>query len=321
MKRMKIIETLKSKKFAAGCAAVALALVIGSVAMVQESSKIPELPSYTDPILEVSIEDEETPLAAAPKVTSKTSKKTTKKNVKLKTAATKTYTKKLPTVKKTTSNTQNKTNETVKTQTTVLTDTSEKYTKKSKVKAVTTTVTTTVVTTTTAKTASSTGGTALTSGTKAGKYEAAVANIAPMMDSRVISAYNKLGFKVIVDSSVTYAGHFDAKTRTITVRSEDDTIYHELGHFLAFISGNSDQTSSFLSVYNLEKSKFTGVNKAYATQNSAEYFAESVKDYIVQPAALKSARPQTYQAITEALNKMTDAQVTKVQTLYAPVWK
>lgn len=321
MKRM--IEALKSKKLAVGCAAIVLALAVGSITIVQRSAEVPELPSYTDPILEVSIEDEETPLAAAPKVTSKTTKKTSKKNVQLKTAASKTYTKNLPSIKKTSTATKNKTSETVKTQTTVLTATSEKYTKKSKVKVVTTTVTTTVVTTTTPKAAAASGNSSTVSASsgKSGKYDAEIANIAPMMDSRVISAYNKLGFKVMVDSSVSYAGHFDARTRTITLRGEDDTIYHELGHFLAFISGNTDKTSSFLSVYNLEKSKFTGVNKAYATQNSSEYFAESVKEYIVQPAALKSARPKTYQAITEALNKMTDAQVTKVQTLYAPVWK
>lgn len=307
---------------------MALALVIGCVTMIQEPVKVPELPSYTDPVLEVSIEDEETPLAAAPKVTTKTTKKTTKKNVKLKTAASKTYTKKLPTTKKTTNKTQNKTNETISIQTTVLTAKTEKYTKKSNIKVVSTTVTTTVKTTTTSKTndtftsaVSNSNVSTVKSTGKTGKYETDVAKLTPLMDGRVVYAYEKLGFKLMVDSSVSYAGHFDARTRTITLQMEDDTVYHELGHFLAFITGNTDKSSSFVEAYNQEKSKFTGVNKAYATQNSSEYFAESMKDYCLNPGALKSARPKTYAALTQALNIVTDAQVQKVLTLYAPVWK
>ena len=49
---------------------------------------------------------------------------------------------------------------------------------------------------------------------------------------------------------------------------ENETIYHELGHFLAFVAGNVDRTSDFAAVYNSEKSKFTGINRSYATQNS-----------------------------------------------------
>lgn len=326
MKKQRFLEVIKTKKFAAGCAALALALVIGSVTMVQQSSKIPELPSYTDPVMEVSIEDEETPLASEPKVTTKTTKKTTKKNVTMKTAATKTYTKKLPTTRKTTTKSQKKSNQTVNTQTTVLTAATEKYTKKSKIKVVSTTVTTTVKTTTTSNTnenfTSSPVGTSTVKATnKTGKYEASASKLAPLMDSRVISAYDKLGFKLAIDSSVSYAGYFDARTRMITLQMEDNTVYHELGHFLAFISGNTDKTSSFTAIYNQEKSKFTGVNKAYVTQNSSEYFAESMKDYCLNPGALKSTRPKTYAALTEALDKVTDAQVNKVLTVYGPVWK
>ena len=63
------------------------------------------------------------------------------------------------------------------------------------------------------------------------------------MDSRVLNAFTKLGFTVKVDSSVSYSGHFDARTRTITMKQMDDTIYHELGHFLAFMAGNMDTGS------------------------------------------------------------------------------
>lgn len=316
------------KKIAAGCIAAAALITAGSFAMVWQDSQVPELPNYTDPVVEQTIEDDDTPLASQPKVTTKTTKssKTTKKNIKLKAAATKTYTKKLPTTKKTTNKTTKKNQTTtIKTTTTVQTDTSRKYTKKSKNVVQTQKVTTTVQTTTTVVAAASTTVNATTAGSTTAKKEkytvSNVASIAPQMDSRVLNAFTKMGFTVIVDPSVSYAGYFDGRSRTITLKVEDDTIYHELGHYLAFIAGNVDKNAAFASVYNSEKSKFTGVRKAYATQNASEYFAESVLEYTENPSVLKSQRPQTYEAITNALSKVTDAQVNKIMNVYKVIWK
>ena len=316
------------KKIAAGCIAAAALITAGSFAMVWQDSQVPELPSYTDPVVEQTIEDDDTPLASQPKVTTKTTKssKTTKKNIKLKAAATKTYTKKLPTTKKTTNKTTKKNQTTtIKTTTTVQTDTSRKYTKKSKNVVQTQKVTTTVQTTTTVVAAASTTVNATTAGSTTAKKEkytvSNVASIAPQMDSRVLNAFTKMGFTVIVDPSVSYAGYFDGRSRTITLKVEDDTIYHELGHYLAFIAGNVDKNAAFASVYNSEKSKFTGVRKAYATQNASEYFAESVLEYTENPSVLKAQRPQTYEAITNALSKVTDAQVNKIMNVYKVIWK
>ena len=296
--------------------------------MVWQDSQVPELPNYTDPVVEQTIEDDDTPLASQPKVTTKTTKssKTTKKNIKLKAAATKTYTKKLPTTKTTTNKTTKKNQTTtIKTTTTVQTDTSRKYTKKSKNVVQTQKVTTTVQTTTTVVAAASTTVNATTAGSTTAKKEkytvSNVASIAPQMDSRVLNAFTKMGFTVIVDPSVSYAGYFDGRSRTITLKVEDDTIYHELGHYLAFIAGNVDKNAAFASVYNSEKSKFTGVRKAYATQNASEYFAESVLEYTENPSVLKAQRPQTYEAITNALSKVTDAQVNKIMNVYKVIWK
>lgn len=316
------------KKIAAGCIAAAALITAGSFAMVWQDSQVPELPNYTDPVVEQTIEDDDTPLASQPKVTTKTTKrsKTTKKNIKLKAAATKTYTKKLPTTKKTTNKTTKKNQTTtIKTTITVQTDTSQKYTKKSKNVVQTQKVTTTVQTTTTVVTAASTTVNATTAGSTTAKKEkytvSNVASIAPQMDSRVLNAFTKMGFTVIVDPSVSYAGYFDGRSRTITLKVEDDTIYHELGHYLAFIAGNVDKNAAFASVYNSEKSKFTGVRKAYATQNASEYFAESVLEYTENPSVLKAQRPQTYEAITNALSKVTDAQVNKIMNVYKVIWK
>lgn len=329
---MKMKELFKKRKFAAGCVTAALAVIIAGTMMMQDSGKSLELPSYTDPLMEISIEEEETPLASAPKVSSDTSKKSSKKKVKMKKAATKSYTKRLPATKKKSSKTSTQNGVTVKTDTSVLTNVTEQYTKKSKYKMVTTNVVTTVTTTTFGQVEVPQGGGGISRPSDDGqagsstpstpsKYDTTAAKAAPRMDSRVISAFDKLGFTMKVDSTVSYAGHFDAKTRTIILRKEDETSYHELGHFLAFITGNADKSSAFTAVYNQEKSKYTGINKAYATQNSSEYFAESVKDYMVNAAVLRSSRPLTYGAIEDALNKVTDAQISKILKIYGPIWK
>lgn len=327
---MNLKNFFMKKKIATGCIAAAALITAGSFAMVWQDSQVPELPNYTDPVVEQTITDDDTPLASQPKVTTKTTKssKTTKKNLKLKKASAKTYTKKLPTTKKVSNKTTKKNQTTtVKTQTTVQTNTSQKYTKKSKNVVQTQKVTTTVKTTTTvvaaAKTsAAKTTTTATAANAKKEKYTVSnVASVAPQMDSRVLNAFTKMGFTVTIDPSVSYAGYFDGKTRSITLRYEDDTIYHELGHYLAFIAGNVDKSAAFTSVYNSEKSKFTGVRKAYATQNASEYFAESVLEYTENRATLKAQRPQTYEAIVNALSKVTDAQVTKIMNVYKVIWK
>lgn len=340
MKGKKLTEWLANKKVVSSCAAIALAAVIGGVSLFSGAGETPEFPSYTDPIMETSIIEDETPLASQPKTTVKTtsSTKTTRKTVKLKKASKKSYTKKLKTKTKVTNKTNKSGNTTVDTKTTVVTKATAKYTKKSKKKVVTSKITTTVQTTTTQQvsianeTAVSTtsSGTSVSQATAAAsssqnqsKYEANVANVASVagkMDNRVIAAYQQLGFKLVVDPSVNYSGYFDARSRSITMKQIDDSVYHELGHFLAFIAGNVDKTASFQSIFAAEKANVTAFNKAYVTQNASEYFAESVKDYILNNASLKSTRPQTYAAVQNALNQITDAQIAKIQKIYGAFW-
>lgn len=149
-----------------------------------------------------------------------------------------------------------------------------------------------------------------------------VNKVAPKANKKVRDAFNKLGFKIYVNSTVkNYTGYFNARDRKITLIASDNTVYHELGHFLAFVVGNADQTATFKKVYNAEKSKVTAFNKAYVTQNASEYFAESFKDYTMNNSKLKSTRPKTYAAIKSALSKLTNAQVAKIQKVYGPLWK
>ena len=240
----------------------------------------------------------------------------------MKKAAAKTYTKELPATSTTSKKTAQTSSASIVTKTTVVKKIEEKYTKKSKVKVVTTVATTTVTTTTTAKAGVSTGvnsaGAVNNSGVT-GTVE--VGQLAPKEDSRVLTAYRTLGFKVNVDPSVSYSGYFNARNRQITLKKANETIYHELGHFIAFIAGNVDTTSEFKTIYNQEKSLYTAYNKAYVTQNSSEYFAESAKEYVLNPGALKAARPKTYEAVRSAVESITDERIAKIQKYYGAIWK
>ena len=299
--KKRIVELLKKKKIAAGLTAVVIAVAVGGVAVVQQN-QIPELPSYTDPVMETTIDEEETPLAAQPKVNTQTSNSTSTKKVKMKKAATKTYTKTLPATSVTSKKTSQSSNATVVTQTTVIKR----------------------ITTTTAKTDTSAGtNITATSGNSGNSVKGSidVGQYASRADSRVLNAYRTLGFTAEVNPSVSYSGYYDTRNRKITLRKMDDTIYHELGHFVAFISGNTDQTAEFKAIFAQEKTLYTAFNKAYVTQNSAEYFAESFKEYTLNPTVLKSSRPKTYEAVKNAVDKFTDDRIARIKKTYSVIWK
>ena len=314
MKNGSFKEFIVKRRNAIIAGAAAIAVIVGyGVYFVNDARQAVLLASHIDLADETAIQEEETPLAAAPKVTTdtKTSTKTSTKKVKLSTASKKSYSKSLPATTKKSSKTVKKNNTTtVKTDTTTKTAVTEKYTKNSKQKQVTTKVTTTVKTTTTIKVAQA-------ANTDPSTLD--IAKAAPKMDARVVDAYKTLGFVITVNPSVNYSGYFTAKGKSITLKKDDDTIYHELGHFLGFIAGNYDVTSEFAKIYAEEKAKYTGYNKSYVNQNSSEYFAESVRDYTLNPSALKSSRPKTFAAIETALSKVTSAQVNKMKIILSMV--
>lgn len=85
MKRTDIRKIFTGRKKAlAGCLAAVIVLAGGF--NVWQSSQVPEFPNFTDPVVETTITEDDTPLASKPKVTTKTTSntKTTRKKVKLK---------------------------------------------------------------------------------------------------------------------------------------------------------------------------------------------------------------------------------------------
>lgn len=70
MKRTDIRKIFTGRKKAlAGCLAAVIVLAGGF--NVWQSSQVPEFPNFTDPVVETTITEDDTPLASKPKVTTK----------------------------------------------------------------------------------------------------------------------------------------------------------------------------------------------------------------------------------------------------------
>ena len=313
MKNQKMKETLRQISKKAGALVLATAIVLGGGTYVyNQQNPVPELVTYIDEDSVVQIQEDETPLAS-PKVTKSTKTTKSTKKISLKSASSRTYTQKGKTTTKKKTTKIKSAKKTVTTETVTVTSITNNYKKGSKINTQVTTVKTTVTKTTVTNTAEPVT-TPVTNGT------VAVTQIAPAADKRVLNAFQKLGFQVVIQSNVPYSGLCDAETRTITLKQADETVYHELGHFLAFVAGNIDTSAAFQQIFQNEKSKYTAYDKGYVLQNSAEYFAQSFRDYTKNPAALKASRPQTYAAIQQALSRVTDAQVANVLRIYGASW-
>ena len=329
MKRNKLIRF-------GGIALAAAVLVTGTWYTGRETDdlSIPQMVEYIDTEDgSIVIPEEEVPLATKPTVKVKKTRKRKVKKSKLKKKAKKTAkstkrSKKSKTVKK--ENSKKK----VATDTTVLTTVVTATKKNSKVKTVTTTVETTVKTTTTNKPKRSSSEVAASANTATANTTASAAqstssdemqtvsnvtvrSMASRADANVLNAFENLEFKIEINPTSSYSGYFSVKAHNIILKkSSGDTIYHELGHFVGWLAGNVDTSSEFVAIYNKEKSELQSANYQYLTKSSAEYFAESYKDYVLSPQNLQSSRPQTYEFVKNAVSRITDARVTNIKSAY-----
>lgn len=273
---------------------------------------------------EIVAGEEEVPLASAPKFSVKKSTKTTTKKKILKKAAKKTKT---TTKKKTSKKKSTKKTATVQTVTETTVQTTEKTStkKKSKVQTIRTTVVTTVKTTTqtfgTTTTTTTNNAASVGASTAVSKFS----DIKGHVDSKVYDAFVNLGFELKINSKLATTGVFSTKNHNIQLkRGQSSYLLHELGHFVSALKGRNgkkiDQSSEFTRIYNEEKSAYVGNNKAYVTQDAAEYFAESFRDYTENPSALKSQRPKTYSYISQMVSSLSSSDVKAFRNAYGWYW-
>ena len=255
-----------------------------------------------------SIDGIQVPLGKKPKVTTK---KTTKKSTriqKLKKKASRSKITTRRTTKRRTTTSQNHSRR--KVVNTKVVKTQKDYDKKGSKKRTIKTVVQTTTKTTTVELSQMSG----VSGTT-------LRTLGSQADGKILNAFEDLKFKMVIDKNAEATGVFSVKSHKIALQSaRSSVLLHELGHFANFIAGDKVGTSEWKSIYNAEKDKYDGYNKAYATQNASEYFAESVKDYMLNGAALSSQRPNTYKAIQSALNTVTTARADAILKAYSSIW-
>lgn len=231
--------------------------------------------------------------AASNKVTVKTS---TSKKVKTKTYKLKKKVKRAKVTTKTTKKTSKKVTASVskKVEETVQTNVVVKTTQKAKKK--------TVRTTTTIKKVIKTTNLAQTG-------KANINQLKGIVDDKVINEFNRVGmtFETNPNSSVLKGadGVFSPSQRKIIVKENvNRVLVHEVGHFVAYVNNRADSTAEFKAIYNAEKGKFVGDNKAYAVSNNKEFFAEAYKEYCMNRTSLKSHCPRAYEYVKNVLAEM-----------------
>lgn len=140
-------------------------------------------------------------------------------------------------------------------------------------------------------------------------------------DAKILNAFEDLKFKMVIDKNAEATGVFSVKSHKIALQSaRSSVLLHELGHFANFLAGDKVGTSQWKSIYNAEKNKYDGYNKAYAIKSASEYFAESYKDYKEHPSALRSKRPRTYQFVKSTIDGITDSDVQNIKDTYGEYW-
>ena len=140
-------------------------------------------------------------------------------------------------------------------------------------------------------------------------------------DGKILNAFEDLKFKMVIDKNAEATGVFSVKSHKIALQSaRSSVLLHELGHFANFLAGDKVGTSQWKSIYNAEKNKYDGYNRAYAIKSASEYFAESYKDYKEHPSALRPKRPRTYQFVKSTIDGITDSDVQNIKDTYGEYW-
>lgn len=144
-----------------------------------------------------------------------------------------------------------------------------------------------------------------------------------ILEDEVIYGFDELGFVVTVDKNEAnrygYSGCFSPSRQTIILKkAHTQTLIHEIGHFVDFVTDYQSSSKSFTKIYKSEKKKAkTFYNTPSHTLVSArEYFAESFNAYYSNPAKLKSKCPKTYAYMVKAVKSVTYQKISEIQDRY-----
>lgn len=89
-------------------------------------------------------------------------------------------------------------------------------------------------------------------------------------------------------------------------KSISESTLHEVGHYIDYINGMVSDTDAFYEVFKAERRSFVSSDggEKYAKTSTTEYFAETCKEYFVNPINLATYAPMTYGFIDSYLTSV-----------------
>ena len=102
-------------------------------------------------------------------------------------------------------------------------------------------------------------------------------------------------------------GYTDLTYKRIWIDNRDvcvGTIFHEIGHFVEFNSGNPENSDLFHNIYVNEVNVFRSIynTNIHNTSSEVEYFAEAFQVYLQNPELLQSYCPNTFNFIQNCVS-------------------
>ena len=160
------------------------------------------------------------------------------------------------------------------------------------------------------------------------KLEYDIKKAAPKAEEKVLDIFNAIGFKLKYryignwtygltstydyDKSITLSTELFDTFKRIWKGNEQMTLetvtYHEIGHFIGWITDRSDLTSELNQIRREEDKRHT--------ENLAEYFADSYMWWVLYRNKLKTEQPKTYQYIKEQIDYINNTPMSHWTTGY-----
>ena len=158
------------------------------------------------------------------------------------------------------------------------------------------------------------------------KLEYDIKKAAPKAEEKVLDIFNAIGFKLKYryignwtygltstydyDKSITLSTElFDTfKWKGNEQMTLETVTYHEIGHFIGWITDRSDLTSELKQISREEDKRHT--------ENLAEYFADSYMWWVLHRNQLKTEQPKTYQYIKEQIDYINNTPMSHWTTGY-----
>lgn len=144
-----------------------------------------------------------------------------------------------------------------------------------------------------------------------------------VVEQDILNGFKELGFTVTIDKQEAvqkgYAGCFSPSRQKIILKEGDtETLLHELGHFLDFVTDYPSSSKEFKKIFKAEKSKAKSFYNvpSYTTAVEKEYFAEGFNQFYSDPATLKSKCPKTYAYFEKIVKTCTPEAVQYTKNRY-----